>query len=914
MRLTSQPAEKIATEFLLVRLRLAVMMSVTCFSVLTMPGCGGCSCNSTSDEQSQTDDDSEKESDDGEKEEEKKKPDFEIVQRPNVLPYDKDSRLRTVKPGHWIQSAQVIRTNNFDFYADLQTESFGKDQKPLGLDGSGYQLRVSRPAAFAKGEAKQVHADYFIPKLQRQENQQAWLGYKLLSRKSGREMLGDTELTTRMPRYQYYFVVLSDSPLRYGYLKKLHSIDPPRSDYDINATKPRYDVVLPDFEAGQFPLPDHALAWTSIAYLLWDEIEPERLKPEQQTALVDWLHWGGQLIIDGPGSLGPLAESFLSDYLPADKVRTVELQQSDFDQLNSCWSRATTAVVRKTARKLHLEGKPLLGIEMKKRPDADYLPGTGNLIIERQVGRGRIVVSAFSLTSRAMQNWDYRDGFFNACLLRSPSRLFRKSDGLFPADVVLPGYRDVNDPLLSSTLRFFTRDVGPAAEPVRSDEEANGLTRAAATAGQNIRDREDAVGKTEASDIWHFGGYEADLASGVCGWNDFNGASEAARTALKDAAGISTPSPKFVLSLLAVYLVVLVPVNWGFFRLIRRVEWAWIAAPLIAIIGTIVVVRSAQLDIGFVRSRTEIAVLELHGGYARGHLTRFTALYSSLSTTYDVTLEDPKGQTLPFSVRRSRSEDESISVITVRQERAKSLDGYKVRSNSTGIMHSEFMYQAEGPIRLVADSGSGWRVVNASGLELHDVGVLRRDERGQAEVAWIGDLGREETAVLRFTTPKDNRPRLPQWNNSPTAFSIAEQVRDLLIEKDQNADGRLERSELSDRPQLLEHFQRSDKRDGQADGQLEKQELSDCCRLAREGELRLGRFFDLATGQLQLGTGEVRLVGWTGQRLQGVAIRPEASQTSFRTFVLVHLRPSKPLPARPDQNHYLDVAVDDPTD
>ena len=34
--------------------------------------------------------------------------------------------------------------------------------------------------------------------------------------------------------------------------------------------------------------------------------------------------------------------------------------------------------------------------------------------------------------------------------------------------------------------------------------------------------------------------------------------------------------------MLAIYLLVLVPLNWLVFWLIGKVEWAWIAAPLIA--------------------------------------------------------------------------------------------------------------------------------------------------------------------------------------------------------------------------------------------------------------------------------------------------------------------------------------------
>ena len=103
---------------------------------------------------------------------------------------------------------------------------------------------------------------------------------------------------------------------------------------------------------------------------------------------------------------------------------------------------------------------------------------------------------------------------------------------------------------------------------------------------------------------------------------------------MNTAAGIDPPSPGFVLKLLTVYVLVLVPLNWVLFRLIGKVEWAWIAAPIIAVGGAFAVVKMATLDIGFVRSQTQLALLELHGDYPRGHLTEYSAMYTSLSTRY----------------------------------------------------------------------------------------------------------------------------------------------------------------------------------------------------------------------------------------------------------------------------------------
>ena len=48
----------------------------------------------------------------------------------------------------------------------------------------------------------------------------------------------------------------------------------------------------------------------------------------------------------------------------------------------------------------------------------------------------------------------------------------------------------------------------------------------------------------------------------------------------------------------------------------------------------------AQLDIGFARAETEISVLEVQADFPRADLTRYTALYSSLSTSYSVRFDE----------------------------------------------------------------------------------------------------------------------------------------------------------------------------------------------------------------------------------------------------------------------------------
>ena len=70
--------------------------------------------------------------------------------------------------------------------------------------------------------------------------------------------------------------------------------------------------------------------------------------------------------------------------------------------------------------------------------------------------------------------------------------------------------------------------------------------------------------------------------------------------------------------------------------MIGRLEYAWFAVPVIAIGGAAFVARAARLDIGFARSQTQLAMVEMQPDYPRGHLSRVVAIYNSLSSSYDV--------------------------------------------------------------------------------------------------------------------------------------------------------------------------------------------------------------------------------------------------------------------------------------
>ena len=171
------------------------------------------------------------------------------------------------------------------------------------------------------------------------------------------------------------------------------------------------------------------------------------------------------------------------------------------------------------------------------------------------------------------------------------------------------------------------------------------------------------------------------------------------------------------------------------------------------LVGAGAVIRLAQLDIGFARSRTEVAVLEVQGGYERAHLTRYTALYTSLSSSYTLAFDEPSA--LAAAVSRGKQLNESLlldhattPMWPFAATSETSLTGVQVSSNSTGMVHSEQMLplgtspKTIESLRLVGDEAKGFSVSNTTDLTIRDIGVFRRVDGPRAD-------GQRRTAANR---------------------------------------------------------------------------------------------------------------------------------------------------------------------
>jgi hypothetical protein len=606
-------------------------------------------------------------------------------------------------------------------------------------------------------------------------------------------------------------------------------------DLEFNGIQADYIVSAPDV-AQELPLPGTALAWTSIAYMIWDDVEPDRLTPDQKTALVDWLHWGGRLVVSGPKSLDRLRHTFLEPFLPVVAGPMTIAEPSAFDALNNHW-----AIVPKYSRRSKDSyplapppDQPLEVIELRLTVRGRFVPDTGDLVAEAGVGRGNVVVTAFALTDRRLVNWPSFDSFLNGCLLGRPPRRFQRREGFASvqwADRQLqPG-----DARLASGLRYLIRDAAFPEHGRRGTSGPPGVI-----SPLDVGDR----GRWQFDRIGPANGYRHDDVSGVAGWSDFSSAAVAARAALRRAAGISVPDKTFVAGILAVYLVCLVPLNWLLFRLAGRIEWAWFAAPAIAVAGAIAVIRLAQLDIGFVRSRTELAVLELQPDYRRAHLTRFSGLYSSLTTTYRLTLDDPFALILPFSTDPAANQQrlQRRQEVEYRRDQEAGLAGFPVLSNSTGMIRAEQMVDLGGAFQWYEDKNGGFQLTNATRLSLDGAVVIHRLD-SRCRLAVLTDIRSRATRPARFDQPGDDA----------ALFGLLEQ----------------------------QGFTAAD---------------------LEGGEVSLRELVRLASDPRQLGEGDYRLVGWCTTEVPGMAVRPRSNQELFRTLVVVNLRYGAAAQRRPDEN------------
>jgi hypothetical protein len=772
------------------------------------------------------------------KEKEKPKPPFEIgpvIPRfgdpTNEVHGDEGPQL-VLKPGHWTSTTQSMQANFKDFLGEFSADVLDDSRQPVALPHTEFGLRITRSLTLPKGEHREIDAELFVP----QQTAGTRLAAKLIDRDSGGTVFEFAPKLALQPAYQYHLLVLATEPAKYAFLKVTNTVRAPWEEEFEESSQAHYLVTLAKV-GKQVPIPENSLAWTSVAYVVWDGVDPSSFTLSQQRAMLDWLHWGGRLIINGPDSLAMLEGSFLEPFLPAEDAGPRKVTAEELSVWSDYW-REREGGQEIAALKA---SEPFSGIELNPRDGATQLPGAAGLFYSKDVGRGAVIVSAIQLNEREFINWSGFDGFLNAGLLGRPRRLFSTP----PFEGVQVDWADYQsrrlDAHFTTPLRLFARD---ALTPANTNRVAG------TTANQ--------FGTTEITEL------QVDRAGGVAAWDEFSRAAQVCRELLIVAAGVQVPGVGFVLGCLGFYLIVLVPFNWLIFHTIGRPEWAWIAVPFIAVLGTWVVVKQAQLDIGFVRSQTEVAILELNGGHDRALLTRFTAMYSSLATTYDTVFPNQTSAVaLPFPANDKDTAPWQDSVV-FEESIDPQLTGLTVSSSATRLLHAEQIVPLAGPLRLGKSSRDMDQIENHTEHDLRDVAVIRRrfNKNGepQYEGTWLGELRAGSSAVLGLTPIT--------WQDGELPFATER--------------------EAAARTRTMP-------------------------TMAIDPLVQLAFAFDDKTDPLGSHRDEVRLVGIIDEALPGMEISPEASQRQGATVVIAHLSFGPLAEPRPDVNSPSDVVALNPT-
>ncbi len=691
----------------------------------------------------------------------KNQPPFEFF-RSQIAPFDV---LPYVKANHWFSCTFELRANEDEYDGFLVSEPvrllgmpqevfFRRDIRLLKEQRARRVLQMMKPAGDGQ-IPKQFEVELVRPGALRAD------------------MSWQANLST-LPTHQMLIVVLSkDATTKFTAWNRMAAILPAsleREGGEIDKFR-YYCMVLP-MEPGIPSLSSHPLTWTTISHVIWDNYPTDSLSTAQQQAMLDWLHWGGQLIISGGAgsSYSVYRDSFLGPYLPADSSgETVALTQKDLDPLSQSYPppRYTTSfepdgnpVPQRTSNPGRrgsvnyqapvpirpASNRPVHLSVLQARPGASTIAlgeaSPHRLAVESRVGRGRITVLALNPNEEALLAWPGLDTLVRRVILRRPEE---PGGGWGVSDAELAA-SPLAGRLFGPDLTWYritSRDAGvhvisPASTLIKPVEEA----RKSPTTSASLADPDNVLSLMSQ-------------VQGVADWRDSAMLPRLSRDLLEEASGITIPGSLFVLRVILAYLIVVVPINWLVCRFIlRRPEWAWVAVLLVAFGFAIAVERVAARDMGYETAVDEIDLLEIHGDYPRAHLTRLFSLYTSGRSRFSISYpNNPTALALPLDNGRSiRGED--VSKSTFQSSPVPALIDFLVQPRSLAMFRAEEMLTLAGSIRVVDDKGRR-KVVNDTELELRDA-VLVDHAGGDRQERWLGTIA--PGASIEIDEQKSERP------------------------------------------------------------------------------------------------------------------------------------------------------------
>ncbi len=263
------------------------------------------------------------------------------VIRQTALPADSELRTLSAKPGHWIQTEWQVKSNREDLQVIAMGDLIRGENKILNISGTNVHAEFTRNTILPKGQLKTIDLQYYIPTTtipvdpNNTTSTALQIRSKLLSRSLLTPLTEEISVINELKHPEFMIVVLSPKPLEYAYLSAT-DLSLWRGSDLLASERPRsYQTILCNTQGGKLPFPSSMLTLTAAAVIVWDDLSPDDLSEDQKTAILDWVHWGGQLVINGPGSWSRLRNSFLAPYLPIKDAEDRELATNDLSSLNA---------------------------------------------------------------------------------------------------------------------------------------------------------------------------------------------------------------------------------------------------------------------------------------------------------------------------------------------------------------------------------------------------------------------------------------------------------------------------------------------------------------------------------------------------------------------------------------------------
>jgi hypothetical protein len=334
----------------------------------------------------------------------------------------------------------------------------------------------------------------------------------------------------------------------------------------------------------------------------------------------------------------------------------------------------------------------------------------------------------------------------------------------------------------------------------------------------------------------------------------------------------------------------------------------------------------ASLDIGFSRSNTQVALMEIPAGYDRGHLTEYSALYTSLSTAYRVELDNESSQALPFpsKPRGLANSDETPIVANLDKATSNELSGLQIQSNTTELVHAEHMFGIGGGIRIQQNEAGETILINDSSIRLKNVLVVGgvklkptpRDDSTSTETDG-NKAGKKMPKKIRqvsyqFAVVEALDPKTQikiTFDDSPDV--LTQYRSDRLMLNSRRSAAKLWHDWFGGQnsvamQSLAEVDALSDRWDDYSNAILMRQQATNESNVDQEvvdqetfldvyeqinptPYVSLGKMFDCIFDNLQMDAGDFRLFGTTDRKIGQTKIYPDSTQSDRQTLIVAHL-------------------------